>query len=86
MTGTYCHYARPYCQTGDAHAPAAAPFAGLGPWPAPGYRKEDFPRTEALIHRFVALPLGALYTEEDADYIGDVVCHVHDDVVKEDTR
>jgi 8-amino-3,8-dideoxy-alpha-D-manno-octulosonate transaminase len=86
MTGTYCHYARPYCQTGHAHAPGASPFAGETVWPAPGYRKEDFPRTEALIHRFVALPLGALYTDEDAGYIGDVVCHVHDELLDEGSR
>jgi 8-amino-3,8-dideoxy-alpha-D-manno-octulosonate transaminase len=77
VTGTYCHYAREYCRTGHAHAPAASPFAGTEPWPAPGYRAEDFPRTEAIIHRFVALPLGATYTPDDADYIGDAVRHVH---------
>lgn len=83
LTGTYCHYARPYCQTGHAHAPAASPFAPLGPWPAPGYRQEDFPQTEALIHRFVALPLGALYTLDDADYIGETVRSVHAELLAE---
>ena len=86
MTGTYAHYAREYCQTGHAHAPAASPFAQDREWPAPGYRQEDFPRTDALIRRFVALPLGALYTDEDADYIGDVVCHVHNDLLGEGGR
>jgi 8-amino-3,8-dideoxy-alpha-D-manno-octulosonate transaminase len=77
VTGSYCHYAREYCQTGRAHHPAASPFAGFDVWPAPGYRAEDFPRTEDLIRRFVALPLGALYTAEDADYIGEAVRRVH---------
>lgn len=78
MTGTYCHYRRDYCLTGLAHAPAASPFAGMEPWPAKGYRPEDFPRTEAMIHRFVALPLGMAYTEEDAEYIASTVEQVHD--------
>jgi len=77
ITGTYCHYAREYCQTGHAHNPAASPFAKFKEWPAKGYRKEDFPRTESIIHRFVALPIGALYTDEDVNYIGDAVRHVH---------
>ncbi|MBS0661620.1 MAG: DegT/DnrJ/EryC1/StrS family aminotransferase [Verrucomicrobia bacterium] len=68
-TGTYCHYARAYCQTGAAHAPGASPFAGLAPWPAPGYREQDFPRTRSLVERMVALPLGALYTEADVDHV-----------------
>jgi 8-amino-3,8-dideoxy-alpha-D-manno-octulosonate transaminase len=76
-TGTYSHYAREYCQTGHAHSPAASPFKDLKPWPAPGYRAEDFPRTQALIERFIAIPIGALYTEADADYIGDAIRHVH---------
>lgn len=68
-TGTYCHYARPYCQSGAAHAPGASPFAGLEPWPAPGYRAQDFPRTNALIVRMMAIPLGILYTAEDVDFV-----------------
>jgi dTDP-4-amino-4,6-dideoxygalactose transaminase len=68
-TGTYCHYARPYCKTGQAHSPGASPFADLQPWPAPGYREADFPRTRALIERMMAIPLGVLYDAEDVDYI-----------------
>jgi len=79
-TGTYCHYAREYCMTGLAHHPKASPFAKFKNWPAPGYRKEDFPRTESLIHGFVALPIGALYTDADADYIAQCVRHVHGDM------
>ena len=56
-------------RAGLAHHPAASPFKDLKPWPAPGYRAEDFPRTENLTSRFLALPIGALYTVEDADYI-----------------
>ena len=68
-TGTYCHYARAYCQSGAAHALGASPFAGLVPWPAPGYRERDFPRTNALIARMMAVPIGVLYTSEDIDFI-----------------
>jgi 8-amino-3,8-dideoxy-alpha-D-manno-octulosonate transaminase len=68
-TGTYCQYARPYCKNGAAHAPGASPFAGVTPWPAPGYREQDFPRTNALIARMMAVPLGALYSLEDVDAI-----------------
>jgi dTDP-4-amino-4,6-dideoxygalactose transaminase len=71
MTGTYCHYAREYCR--HAHTPSASPFHGFEAWPAEGYRPEDFPRTEDLASRFIALPLGVLYTEDDADYIAQCV-------------
>jgi 8-amino-3,8-dideoxy-alpha-D-manno-octulosonate transaminase len=83
VTGTYCHYARPYCQTGAAHHPEASPFKQFATWPAPGYRAEDFPQTEALIRRFIALPLGVLYTAEDAEYIGDAVRYVHGEIERE---
>ncbi len=83
VTGTYCHYARPYCQTGAAHHPDASPFRQFETWPAPGYRAEDFPQTEALIRRFIALPLGVLYTAEDAEYIGDAIRHVYGEIAKE---
>jgi 8-amino-3,8-dideoxy-alpha-D-manno-octulosonate transaminase len=76
-TFTYCHYAREYCQTGLAHHPDSSPFKDLKPWPAPGYRQEDFPRTESIIHNFLALPIGIRYTDEDADYIAAAVRQVH---------
>jgi dTDP-4-amino-4,6-dideoxygalactose transaminase len=76
VTGTYCHYARPYCQSGLAHHPDASPFRNEPVWPAPGYRPEDFPRTEDLVRRFVALPIGVLFTVEDARYIGECVRRV----------
>jgi len=79
-TGTYPQYGRDYVKTGLAHAPAASPFRELKPWPAPGYRAEDFPRTEDWTKRFIALPLGWLYTEADADYIADSVVAVHREV------
>jgi 8-amino-3,8-dideoxy-alpha-D-manno-octulosonate transaminase len=82
MTGTYPHYAKEYCSGARAHAPAASPFAGLTPWPAPGYRKEDFPRTEDLIHRHIALPLGVLYTTDDADHIVRSVREIHDELCR----
>lgn len=81
-TGTYCHYTRDYCQQGLTHAPSASPFARLGELPAKGYRAEDFPRTQDIVSRYVALPLGVLFTLEDADYIGRCVRHVHDEVLR----
>jgi dTDP-4-amino-4,6-dideoxygalactose transaminase len=82
MTGTYSHYAREYCQNGYAHAPAASPFARFADWPAEGYRAVDFPRTESIIHRFVAIPIGMAFTEEDADYIIEAVKEAHDRVAE----
>ena len=79
-TGTYPQYNRDYVKTGLAHHPAMSPFRDYKEWPAPGYRAEDFPRTEDLTKRYVALPIGWLYTEEDADYIGDSVVAVHEEV------
>jgi dTDP-4-amino-4,6-dideoxygalactose transaminase len=79
-TGTYPQYYRDYVKNGRAHTPAASPFCGLAPWPAPGYRAEDFPRTEELTKRFVALPLGWLYTIEDAAYIAECIVAVHAEV------
>ena len=76
-TGTYPQYHRDYVKNGRAHAPGASPFRGLEPWPAPGYRAEDFPRTEQLTRRFVAIPLGWLYTIEDADHIAASISAVH---------
>jgi 8-amino-3,8-dideoxy-alpha-D-manno-octulosonate transaminase len=80
-TFTYCHYAREYCQTGHAHHPDASPFKGITPWPAKGYRREDFPRTESIIHNFLALPVGVKYTNEDADYIVAAMKQVHRELI-----
>ena len=77
ITGTYAQYERDYVKSGDAHHPAASPFKRFASWPAKGYRREDFPRTEELVHNYVALPMSVHYTDEDADYIGDAVRHVH---------
>lgn len=82
MTGTYCHYAKPYCLKALAHAPTASPFRGFSEWPAAGYRPEDFPKTEALIHRFVALPMGVRFSLEDADYIAATVRAVHHELLE----
>ena len=79
-TGTYPQYNRDYVKTGLAHHPALSPFRDDKEWPAPGYRAQDFPRTEDLTKRFIALPIGWLYTEADADYIGESVVAVHREV------
>ncbi len=68
-TGTYPQYHRPHLLTGRAHHPALSPFRDLRPWPAEGYRAEDFPRTEDLTRRFVAIPIGWRYRPEDAAHI-----------------
>jgi dTDP-4-amino-4,6-dideoxygalactose transaminase len=81
MTGTYCHYRREYCQTGQAHSSKASPFSDFAEWPAQGYRVEDFPRTESIIHRFVAIPVGVTYSEEDASYIAAALRGIHDQLL-----
>jgi 8-amino-3,8-dideoxy-alpha-D-manno-octulosonate transaminase len=81
MTGTYAQYRRPYVISGLAHAPKASPFpVGTG-WPAQRYRAEAFPRTEDLIHRFIAIPIGVNYTVEDAEYIGAAIRQAHQNSV-----
>lgn len=76
-TATYCHYEREYCQGAYCYHEAVSPFRHFPQWPAPGYRAVDFPRTEELIHRFVSMQLGTLYTEEDADHIAQSLREVH---------
>jgi 8-amino-3,8-dideoxy-alpha-D-manno-octulosonate transaminase len=77
MTGTYAQYRRAYVATGLAHAPGATPFT-VGPnWPERGYRVEDFPQTEDIIHRFVVIPVGVTHTDEDMDYIAVVIRRIH---------
>lgn len=61
-TGTSPHYDRDYVKQG---------------WSGPGYRREDFPRTEALVRRSLAFPIGWRYTEDDIDYAGDCIEQVH---------
>lgn len=79
-TGTYPQYNRDYVKTGLAHHPALSPFKDFNEWPAPGYRAQDFPKTEDLTKRYIALPIGWLYTAEDADYIGDCLAQVHAEI------
>ena len=74
-TGTCPHYHQDYCKMAQAISTSASPFLGFEVWPTPGYREQDFPRTEAIVERAVALPLGVLYTVEDADYIADCVLY-----------
>ncbi len=81
LTGTYAQYRRPYVISGLAHSPNATPFP-VGPdWPTKGYRAEDFPRTEDLIQRFIAIPVGANYTTGDVDYIGTTIRRIHKDEI-----
>jgi dTDP-4-amino-4,6-dideoxygalactose transaminase len=77
MTGTYAQYRRPYVETGLAHAPGATPFRQGATWPEAGYRAQDFPRTEDLVHRFVVIPVGMAHIEGDVDYIADVIRRAH---------
>ena len=80
QTGTDCHYNKEYCAKRLAHAPAASPLQKFRTWPARGYRKEDFPRTESLVHRLLALPVGVQFTNADADYVAEAVCRVHSEL------
>jgi dTDP-4-amino-4,6-dideoxygalactose transaminase len=82
MTGTYAQYRRPYVISGLAHAPKASPFPAGSGWPAQGYRAEDFPRTEDLSHRFIAIPIGVNYTVEDAEKIGATIRQIHQNIVE----
>ncbi len=80
-TGTYPQYNRDYLQSPAMTAhPALSPFRDMKPWPPVGYRAEDFPRTEDLTKRFLALPIGWLYTAADADHIADSIIAVHREV------
>ncbi len=81
MTGTYAQYRRAYVETGLAHAPGASPFTPGPAWPTAGYRAEDFPRTENLIHRFVVIPVGVTHTEVDIDTIAAVLRRAHADLM-----
>jgi len=76
-TGTYPQYHRDYLKSGLAAHPKLSPFRDLPNWPATGYRPEDFPVTEDLTNRFVALPLGWRFTADDADHIAASVEAVH---------
>ncbi|MEY3773470.1 MAG: hypothetical protein RLZZ129_250 [Verrucomicrobiota bacterium] len=80
-TGTYPQYNRDYLKSPHMTAhPATSPFRDCKEWPAPGYRPADFPRTESITGRFIALALGVLYTDADADHIADSVIAVHGEV------
>lgn len=79
-TGTVPHYNKPYCVNRATVTEAGSPFRQFSTWPAKGYRAEDFPRTERIVHRFVAIPIGALYTTEDADYIAATIVAAHEEV------
>ena len=72
MTGTYCHYRKEYCSQGLAHNPLASPFRDTD-MPTPGYRPQDFPRTESLTANMVVLPFGVSYVKEDAVYMAQCV-------------
>ena len=77
MTGTYAQYHREYVKSGLAHTPGASPFGVGEDWPGVGYRVEDFPQTESLVHRFVVIPVGMKHTLEDMDHISAVVRTIH---------
>ncbi len=80
ITGTKCHYEFDYCQVDPSHHPLASPFREMASYPGPGYRKEDFPKTESIIRNFVAVPIGVLFSDEDADYIASVIARVHEEL------
>lgn len=71
MTGTYAQYRQEYCINRASHHPQMNPFVDEPEWPMKGYRVEDFPVTEDLVSRMLAIPFGWLYTEQDARHIAD---------------
>jgi 8-amino-3,8-dideoxy-alpha-D-manno-octulosonate transaminase len=77
LTGTYAQYRRPYVISGLAHAPGATPFPIGAGWPAKGYRAEDFPKTEDLINRLIAIPVGANYSDKHADQVALGIRRIH---------
>lgn len=80
-TGTYAQYKRPYCLSRSCHVAYASPFQRFVEWPALGYRTEDFPRTEAMNDRLLALPIGALYTRDDVDHMAAMIREVHGELI-----
>lgn len=77
MTRTRPHYEMECCIHRKSHNDNLSPFKDEPEWPAEGYRKEDFPRTENLLRRFVVIPMGWRYTMEDAEYIAETVYQLH---------
>lgn len=80
-TGTYMQYAREYVMKGKSHAEALSPFRQFDQWPAPGYREEDFPKSNALINGMFTVPIGALFTEEDVDHIAQTFRWAHSQIL-----
>jgi len=80
-TGTYMQYAREYVQQRKCHTEKISPFRGFREWPARGYRKEDFPKSNALIDGLFTIPIGALYTEADIDHIAHAFHWAHHEVL-----
>jgi 8-amino-3,8-dideoxy-alpha-D-manno-octulosonate transaminase len=77
MTGTHAQYRRPYVTSGLSHCASASPFTPGPDWPGPGYRAQDFPRTEDLISRMISIPIGVNYSDANADRIGEEICRIH---------
>lgn len=80
-TGTYMQYAREYVINGKSHNQAISPFRQFDQWPAPGFRKEDFPKSNALIDGMFTVPIGALFTEEDVDHIAKTFHWAHNQIL-----
>lgn len=82
-TGTYMQYARDYVIHRQCHNDRISPFREDPEWPAPGYRKQDFPQSNSIIDGLFAIPIGALYSEEDIDYIAKGVRWAHQQAMEE---
>lgn len=75
-TMIFTHYNKAYCNEGLTHYGQAACFDGMS-FPNEAYSKDGFPVTEDLIHRCVSMPMGVLFTEEDARHMADVLVYAY---------
>lgn len=80
-TGTYMQYARDYVIHRHCHNNAISPFRDDPEWPAVGYRPGDFPKSNAAIDGLFAVPISALYTESDIDFIIDALRWAHQELI-----
>jgi len=80
LTGTTCHYFNEYCRQVQTASNKGAPFEGNSAWPERGWSREDFPRTEELVNRSVAISIGSLFSFQHIDQVIQAIHGAHDDV------
>jgi len=80
-TKTYSHFYRDYISARSMAKSGSSPLMGPEPWPVEGYRPEDFPFSEDIGHRMLALPMSILFSDDDVDFIANAVCEAHAEVI-----